>query len=102
MEIGSFRIRFRYRGSFILRLITFYFFSAVDLGQAAFAGFPEPMVQIHTGFLHGPADHIIADIPGAGEEIAQVAGIHGTDGGYSVALDAGNLDKSADGVAGEA
>ena len=49
--------------------------AVVELGQTAFAGFTEPMVQVHAGFLHGPANHIIADIPGAGEEIAEIAGI---------------------------
>ena len=54
------------------------------------------------GFLHGPADHIVADVPGAGEEIAQVACVHGPDSGDGIALDAGNLHQTADGVAGEA
>ena len=45
-------------------------FSCVDLGQTAFTGFPEAVVQIDTGLMHGPADHIVADITGAGEEVA--------------------------------
>ena len=44
--------------------------SVIDLRQATFAGFPETVVQVDAGLMHGPADHIIADIPGAGEEIA--------------------------------
>ena len=44
--------------------------AVVDLGQTAFGSFPEPVVQVYAGFLHGPADHIIADIPGTGEEVA--------------------------------
>jgi len=44
--------------------------AVVELGKAAFAGFPEPMIQIHAGFLHGPADHVVADVTGAGQEIA--------------------------------
>ena len=75
------------------------FLSCVDLGQAAFAGFPEAVVQIDAGFQHGPADHIVADISRAGEEVAQVAGVHGSHGSYGVALDAGDLHQTADGVA---
>ena len=44
--------------------------SVIDLRQAAFAGFPEAVVQVDTGLMHGSTDHVIADIPGAGEEIA--------------------------------
>lgn len=73
----------------------------IQLGQAAFAGFPETPVQVHAGFVHGPADHVVADVPRAGEEVAQVAGVHGPHGGYRVSLDAGDLDQAADGVAGE-
>ena len=54
------------------------------------------------GFLHGPADHVIADVSRAGEEIAHVAGVHGPQGGNGVALDAGDLHQTADGVAGQA
>ena len=46
------------------------FLSCVDLGQAAFAGFTETVVQIDAGLMHGPADHVVADVTGAGEEIA--------------------------------
>ena len=46
------------------------FFSGVDLCQAAFAGFPETVIQIDAGLVHGTADHVIADVPGAGEEKA--------------------------------
>ena len=49
---------------------SFCSFSVVELGKTAFAGFPETMVQIDTGFLHGPADHVVADVSGAGEEVA--------------------------------
>ena len=48
----------------------FVILPCVDLGEAAFAGFPEAVVQVDAGFLHSPADHIIADVPGAGEEVA--------------------------------
>ena len=73
----------------------------IDLCQSAFAGFPEAAVQVDAGFVHGPANHVVADIPGAGEEVAQVAGVHGPHGGHGVALDAGNLHQPADGVAGQ-
>ena len=46
------------------------FAAGVDFCQSAFAGFPETVIQIDTGFVHGTADHIIADVPGAGEEVA--------------------------------
>ena len=78
------------------------FSSGVELGQTAFAGFAETVVQVDAGLLHGPADHIVADVTGAGEEVAEVAGIHSPDGGNGVALDAGDLHQAADGVAGEA
>ena len=44
--------------------------SGVEFGKAAFAGFTEAVVQVDTGFLHGTADHVIADVSGAGEEVA--------------------------------
>ena len=44
--------------------------AVIELGQAAFAGFAEAVVQVDAGFLHGPADHVIADVPGAGEQVA--------------------------------
>ena len=75
--------------------------SGVKLGQAAFAGFPEAVVQVYTGFLHGPAYHIVTDITGTGEEIAEVAGVHSPDSGDGVAFDAGNLHKTADGITGK-
>ncbi len=75
--------------------------SVIELGQSAFAGFPEAVVQVDACLLHGPADHIVAYVSGAGEEVAQVAGVHGPDGGDGVAFDAGDLHQAADGVAGE-
>lgn len=44
--------------------------SGVDLGQTAFAGFTEAVAEIDAGFVHGTAHHIVADIAGAGEEVA--------------------------------
>ena len=75
---------------------------SVQLGKAAFAGFPKTSVQVDAGFVHGPADHVVADVPGTGEEIAQVAGVHGPHGSHGVPLDAGDLHQAADGVAGQA
>ena len=91
--------------SFILLFLPFgklrlFSFAVIDLCQTAFAGFAEAVVEIDAGLVHGTADHIVADIPGAGEEIAQVAGVHGPHGSHGVALDAGNLNQTADGVAG--
>lgn len=60
------------------------------------------MGQVEARLIHGFADHVIADVPGAAEAVAQVAGVHGPHGGDGVALDAGDLDQAADGVAGEA
>ena len=37
--------------------------SVVELGKAALAGFPEALVQIDAGFVHSPADHVVADVP---------------------------------------
>ena len=42
----------------------------VELGEAPFAGLPEAVVKVDAGLLHGPAHHVIADVPGAGEEVA--------------------------------
>ena len=75
-------------------------FPCIDLCQTAFTGFPEAVVQIDTGLMHGPADHIVADITGAGEEIAEIAGVHGPHGGNGITLDTGNLYQTANGVAG--
>ena len=46
------------------------FLSSIKLGKTAFTGFPEAVVQVNAGFFHGPADHIVADPAGAGEEVA--------------------------------
>ena len=78
-----------------------FHFPVIQLGKAALAGFPEALVQVDAGFVHGPADHVIADVSGAREEVAQIAGVHGPHGGHGVALDAGNLHQAADGVTGQ-
>ena len=31
--------------------------AVIELGQTALAGFAEPVIQVHTGLQHGPADH---------------------------------------------
>ena len=51
-------------------LFLVYPFAVIELGEAAFGGFPEAVVQVYTCLLHGPADHIVADISGACQEIA--------------------------------
>ena len=76
-------------------------FAVIQLGKTAFAGFLETVIQVYTGFLHGTAHHIIADVAGSGKEITEVAGIHGADGGNRIPLDAGNLHQTADGIAGQ-
>jgi len=45
------------------------FLPRVELGKSTFAGLTEAVIQIDTGFLHSPADHIVADAAGAGKEI---------------------------------
>lgn len=72
----------------------------IQPGKASFAGFPEAVIQVDAGFLHGPAHHVVADVPGAGEVVAQVAGIHGPHGGNRIALNARDLYKAADRVTG--
>ena len=69
------------------------FLSCVDLCQTTLAGLTEPVVQIHTGLMHGTAHHIIADITGTGQEEAQIAGIHGAHGCNGIAFDAGDLHQ---------
>ena len=57
----------------VFALMDFLLFAAlaiINLCKAAFAGFTETVVQIDAGFVHGAADHIIADVTGAGEEVA--------------------------------
>ena len=41
-------------------------FSGVDLSQTTFAGLTEAVVQVNTGLVHSAADHIVADVSGAG------------------------------------
>ena len=40
----------------------FLFSSVIDLSKTALAGFPEAMVQVNACFVHGTADHIVADV----------------------------------------
>ena len=54
----------------IILVLIFCALAVVKLGQTAFAGFPETVIQIDACFLHGPAHHVIADVTGAGEEVA--------------------------------
>ena len=72
--------------------------ASVDLGQTALTGFTETVIQVDAGLVHGTADHVIADISGTGQIIAQIACVHSAACGYSVAFDAGNLYQTADGV----
>ena len=37
-------------------------FAVVKLCKAAFTGFAEAVIQMDAGLLHGPADHVIADV----------------------------------------
>ena len=76
--------------------------AGINLGQTALGSFPEPMVQVDAGFVHSPADHIVADIPGAGEEVTQIASVHGSHSRYSISFDARNLHQAANGVTGQA
>jgi hypothetical protein len=48
----------------------FLFLSVIKSCQTALAGFPKLVVQVNAGVMHGTADHIIADITGAGKKIA--------------------------------
>ena len=90
---ASFRITPACAGNRLERLILF-FPSVIQLGKAALAGFPEAVIQIDAGLPHGAAHHVVADVPGAGEKIAQIAGVHGADCGDGVALDAGDLRRN--------
>ena len=42
----------------------------IDLGQTAFAGLTEAVAEVDAGLVHGTAHHIVADVTGAGEEVA--------------------------------
>ena len=44
-------------------------FAVIDFGKTALAGCPEAVAEINACFVHCPAHHIVADIPGAGEEM---------------------------------
>ena len=78
-----------------------FFVSCVDLGKAAFAGFAEAVVQIDAGLVHSTADHIIADITGACQEEAQVAGIHSAHCSHGISFNTGDLHQTTDGVTGQ-
>ena len=56
--------------SFLIYSIVSLLLSCVNFCQTALTGLPETVVQIDTGLVHGTADHIIADVSGAGEEKA--------------------------------
>ena len=51
-------------------LLVFGAFAVIESCKTAFTGFLETVIQMDTGFLHGPADHIVTDAAGAGEEVA--------------------------------
>ena len=70
-------------------------------GKTTFAGLTESVVQVDTGFIHSSEDHVIADVTRAGEEEAEVAGIHCSHCSHVISFDAGDLHQAADGVAGK-
>ena len=52
--------------------------AVIEPGQAAFGGLFVLMGEVEAGFVHGFADHVVADISGAAEAVAQVAGVAAT------------------------
>ena len=76
-------------------------FAVEHSGQTAFGGFPEALVHVDAGLIHGFHNHIEGDPLGIGQEVGQIAGIHGPHGSYGIALDAGNLNQAANGVTGQ-
>ena len=47
--------------------------AVIEPGQAAFGGLFVLMGEVEAGLIHGFADHVVADISGAAEAVAQVA-----------------------------
>ena len=86
----------RYHADVLLTL--FRLFAVVDFCQTAFTGLTEAVIQIHTGLLHGTAHHIITDIPGAGQEVAEVAGVHSPHSRNGIAFNTRYLHQAANGI----
>src|SRR5690554_5178765 len=70
--------------------------------QAAARGFLVLVLHVAAGVAHGPDDLVEADLVLAVAAEGHARGVDGLDRAHGVALDAGDLDQPADGVAGQA
>ena len=59
-------------------------------------------MHVEAGLVHGGDDLVEGELVVAGLVHGHAGGVDGFDGAHAVALDAGDLDEAADGVAGHA
>ena len=71
-------------------------------GETGKRGFFVSGLHVETGLIHGGDDLIEREFVVAGFVHGHAAGVDGFDCSHTIALDAGNLDEAADGVAGHA
>ena len=71
-------------------------------GQAAEGGFLVARLHVEAGAVHGFDDLVERELVGVGVGEGEAGGVDGFDGAHAVALDAGDLDEAADGIAGHA
>ena len=72
-----------------------------NLRKTAFGGFAIGSVEIEAGFFHGFDDLVKGDFAGVPQKACKADGVDGAHRGNGVALDAGDLNETADGVAGQ-
>ena len=73
----------------------------IQLGKSPLGGLAVEVGQIQSRMVHGLHHQVEGDLTAARQEIGQGQGVDGAHGGHGVALDAGDLDKPTDGVAGK-
>src|SRR5260370_23329880 len=71
-------------------------------GEAGKGGFFVAGLHVEAGLVHRGDDLVEGELVVAGFVHGHAAGVDGFDGAHAVALDAGDLDEAADGVAGHA
>ena len=70
--------------------------------EAGEGGFFVTGLHVEAGLVHGGDDLVEGEFVVAGFVHGHAGGVDGFDGAHAVALDAGDLDEAADGVAGHA
>jgi len=95
------KVAFAFSTPYSLLLTLYSAFDDVQR-QSCERGFLVAGLHVHAGAVHGFDDLVEGDFVGAGVVHGQAGGVDGFDGAHAVALDAGDLDEAADGVAGHA